>query len=72
MMSPLTLMERTMGPGPHPDVLKIPTPPLQAFAVAVMFILPAIALIIYSLRIYARVSMRTLGLDDLLAGLALV
>jgi hypothetical protein len=37
-----------------------------------MFILPAIALIIYSLRIYARVSMRTLGLDDLLAGLALV
>lgn len=71
-MSPFTLVERSMGPGPYPDVSKIPTPPLQAFAVAVMFILPAIALIIYSLRIYARVSMRTLGLDDLLAGLALI
>lgn len=62
MMSPMSLFGRDMGPGPYPDVSKIPTPPLQAVAVAVMFTLPAIGIIVYGLRIYARISMRTLGL----------
>ncbi|KAH7349800.1 hypothetical protein B0T11DRAFT_332842 [Plectosphaerella cucumerina] len=60
------------GPGPYPDVTKIPTPPLQAAAVTIIFTLPSIALIIFSLRIYTRVTMRMLGVDDLLCGLALV
>lgn len=53
------------GPGPYPDVTKIPTPPLQKAAVFIMFFLPALAVAIFSLRIYTRVSMRTLGLGKI-------
>jgi hypothetical protein len=51
-----------MGPGPYPDVLQIPTPPLQGAAIFIMFVLPGIATVIYAGRIYTRVSMRTIGL----------
>jgi hypothetical protein len=59
------LWERTTeygpGPGPYPNVLEIPTPPLQAAGVFIMFVLPGIAVIIFALRVYTRVTMRTLG-----------
>ncbi|CAG9955915.1 unnamed protein product [Clonostachys rosea f. rosea IK726] len=70
------LWERTTeygpGPGPYPNVLEIPTPPLQAAGVFIMFVLPGIAVIIFALRVYTRVTMRTLGVDDYLCGMALV
>ncbi|CAH0051862.1 unnamed protein product [Clonostachys solani] len=75
-MDQTNLWERTPeygpGPGPYPNVLDIPTPPLQAAAVFIMFVLPGIAVIIFALRVYTRVTMRTLGVDDYLCGLALV
>ena len=51
-----------IGPGPYPDVTKIPTPPLQATALAIIFTLPSIAIVVFSLRIYTRVTMRMLGI----------
>ncbi|KAI1196635.1 hypothetical protein F5X97DRAFT_304714 [Nemania serpens] len=55
----------------QPDVLKIPTPPLQAAALFLNFFLPALALIAVSLRFYAKYIMRLITLDDwlLLVGL---
>ncbi|KAH7309754.1 hypothetical protein B0I35DRAFT_515158 [Stachybotrys elegans] len=61
-----------IGPGPYPNVLDIPTPPLQRAGVFVMFVFPAIATVVYSMRVYIRVTMRTFGLDDFLCGLALI
>jgi len=55
------------GPPPYPDVTKIPTPPLQAAALAIMFTLPSIAIIIFSLRVYTRVTMRMVGLGTSLS-----
>lgn len=58
-----TLLQRDdIGPGPYPDVTKIPTPPLQAAALAIIFTLPSIAIVVFSLRIYTRVTMRMLGI----------
>ncbi|VUC28752.1 unnamed protein product [Clonostachys rosea] len=75
-MDQSSLWERTPeygpGPGPYPNVLEIPTPPLQAAGVFIMFVLPGIAIIIFALRVYTRVTMRTVGVDDYLCGLALV
>lgn len=62
----------TVGPGPYPNVMDIPTPPLQRTGIFIMFFLPALATVIFSMRIYTRVSTRTIGLDDYLCGLALV
>lgn len=50
------------GPGPYPDVTQIPTPPLQRAAIFIMFVLPAVAVVTVSLRLYTRITMRTLGL----------
>lgn len=60
-MDGLDIVSRAQGPGSYPDVLTIPTPPLQAVGVFVMFVLPGIACIIFGLRMYTRVSMRTTG-----------
>jgi hypothetical protein len=62
----------TIGPGPYPNVLEIPTPPLQRVGVFIMFFFPAVATIVYGLRAYTRITSRTFGIDDLLCGLALV
>ena len=61
-----------VGPGPYPNPLDIPTPPLQRAAIFIMFFLPALATVIFSLRIYSRLTTRTIGIDDYLCGLALV
>lgn len=55
------LQLRGAGPGPYPDVTTIPTPPLQAVAIFIMFFLPGLATLIVGLRIYTRIIMRTLG-----------
>ena len=60
-MAALILQPRGPGPGPSPNVLDIPTPPLQSFALFVMFGLSALAVVVVSLRIYTRTTMRTLG-----------
>lgn len=51
----------TIGPGPYPNVLDIPTPPLQRTGIFVMFVFPAIATVVFGLRVYTRVSMHTVG-----------
>ncbi|RSL45993.1 hypothetical protein CEP53_010525 [Fusarium sp. AF-6] len=71
-MDALTLEPRGLGPGPYPDVTKIPTPPLQRTGLFVIFFFPAMSTVIYAFRVYTRVTMRTMGLDDWLCGLALV
>lgn len=60
-MDASTFQPRGVGPGPYPDVTKIPTPPLQRIALFIMFFLPALATVVVGLRIYTRVIMRTLG-----------
>ncbi|KAF6829718.1 hypothetical protein CPLU01_07800 [Colletotrichum plurivorum] len=57
---------------PHPDVLTIPTPPLQRTAVFIVFFFPALSIFTYSLRAYSRISTRQWGLDDWLCGMALL
>lgn len=61
-----------LGPGPYPNVLDIPTPHLQGVGIFITFFFPALATVSYALRIYARVKLGTLGLDDYLCGGALV
>lgn len=56
----------------HGDVTKIPTPPLQAAALFITFFFPALALVIFSLRVYIRVKMRQWGADDYCMCLAMV
>ncbi|RSL93860.1 hypothetical protein CEP52_012988 [Fusarium oligoseptatum] len=70
-MDASTLEPRGLGPGPYPDVTKIPTPPLQRTGLFVIFFFPAMSTVIFALRAYTRVTMRTMGLDDWLCGLAL-
>ena len=62
MMDSSTIQPRGAGPGPYPDVTKIPTPPLQRAAIFIMFVLPALSVVIVSLRLYSRITTRTLGL----------
>lgn len=50
------------GSLPHPDVMKIPTPPLQRTAVAIIFFFPSLALVIFCMRAYIRTFIRQLGL----------
>lgn len=61
-MATVILQPRGPGPGPSPNVLDIPTPPLQHFALFVMFFLPALAVVAVSLRLYTRITRRTLGI----------
>lgn len=61
-MAALILQPRGLGPGPSPNVVDIPTPPLQRFALFIMFGLPALAVVVVSLRLYTRTTMRTLGI----------
>nr|XP_036581971.1 putative CFEM domain-containing protein [Colletotrichum truncatum]KAF6790528.1 putative CFEM domain-containing protein [Colletotrichum truncatum] len=60
------------GPPPHPDVLTIPTPPLQQTAIFIIFFFPALALCTFGLRAYSRLSTHQWGLDDWLCGLGLL
>lgn len=61
MMEYSTLESRGAGPGLYPDVTKIPTPPLQRAAIFIMFVLPTLAVIVFSMRIYTRITMRAVG-----------
>ncbi|KAI0448034.1 hypothetical protein F4803DRAFT_496251 [Xylaria telfairii] len=54
----------SLDPPPHPDVTKIPTPPLQAVALFINFFLPILALVSVVLRFYARRMMMQIALDD--------
>lgn len=56
------LGSRGIGPGPYPDVAKIPTPPLQQVGLFVIFFFPSLSIVAVSLRFYTRITMRTLGL----------
>lgn len=60
------------GPPPHPSILTIPTPPLQRAAIAIMILFPTLATIFFGMRAYIRITMRQLGWDDFLCGMALV
>lgn len=60
------------GPPPYPDVSKIPTPPLQEKGLVVMFLFPCLAIIIVGMRMYIRITMRLVGLDDYLVLAALL
>lgn len=60
-MDTSTLQPRDAGPGPYPDVTKIPTPPLQRAALFIIFFFPALSTVVVGLRLYTRVTMRTLG-----------
>ncbi|KAK4238308.1 hypothetical protein C8A03DRAFT_33651 [Achaetomium macrosporum] len=56
----------------HPDVLTIPTPPLQRAAVFVIFFFTALAFVTYSLRAYTRIRTRQWGIDDYLVTGAMI
>ncbi|KAI1267380.1 hypothetical protein F5Y18DRAFT_380055 [Xylariaceae sp. FL1019] len=56
----------------QPDVSKIPTPPLQAVALFLNFVFPALSLLAVSLRVYTRIWMRQVALDDYLLLIALL
>ncbi|KAF7553390.1 hypothetical protein G7Z17_g3672 [Cylindrodendrum hubeiense] len=71
-MDDSTLWVRGAGPGSYPDVSKIPTPPLQRTGLFIIFFFPALSTVIVALRIYTRLIMRTVGLDDWLCVGALV
>ncbi|KAI5456054.1 hypothetical protein BGZ63DRAFT_436065 [Mariannaea sp. PMI_226] len=71
-MDDSTLWSRGIGPGPYPDVSKIPTPPLQRTGLFIIFFFPSLSIVVYSLRVYTRLTMRTFGLDDFLCGIGLV
>ncbi|WQF79287.1 hypothetical protein CDEST_04301 [Colletotrichum destructivum] len=47
---------------PHPDVLTIPTPPLQQTALFIVFFFPALSVFTFGLRAYGRLSTRQWGL----------
>lgn len=47
---------------PHPDVLMIPTPPLQQTALFIVFFFPALSVFTFGLRAYGRLSTRQWGL----------
>lgn len=50
------------GPPGHPDVLTIPTPPLQRTAIFIIFFFPALSVCTFALRAYGRLSSRQWGL----------
>jgi hypothetical protein len=55
-----------------PDVLTIPTPPLQRAAIFVIFFFTALGFITFSLRAYIRLRTRQWGLDDYLVTAAMI
>lgn len=55
-----------------PNVLDIPTPPLQKVALFIIFFFTALALIVYSLRAFARLRTRQWGIDDYLVSCAMI
>lgn len=61
-MGSMKFEPRGAGPGPYPNVLDIPTPTLQGVALFIMFVFPAISTVVFGLRIYTRITMRTLGI----------
>ncbi|EXK29191.1 hypothetical protein FOXG_09789 [Fusarium oxysporum f. sp. lycopersici 4287] len=69
-MASLHLYTRT-GPPPYPNPLSLPTTPLQQKGLAALFLFPALSIIIVSMRMYSRVTSRTVGLDDWLVLAAL-
>ncbi|KAI0143583.1 hypothetical protein GGR57DRAFT_350258 [Xylariaceae sp. FL1272] len=56
----------------QPDVSEIPTPPLQSAALFLNFFFPALSLLTVSLRIYTRIWMRQVAVDDYLLLVALL
>ncbi|KAK3986816.1 hypothetical protein QBC44DRAFT_247378 [Cladorrhinum sp. PSN332] len=56
---------------PHPNVLDIPTPPLQQAGVFVIFFFTALAFVIWCLRVYSRLRTRQWGLDDYMVSLGM-
>ncbi|KAF4993193.1 hypothetical protein FGRMN_6678 [Fusarium graminum] len=64
-MASLHIYPRT-GPPPYPDPTTLPTTPLQEKGLAALFIFPVLSIIIVSMRVYSRVTSRTIGLDDYL------
>ena len=65
-MASLHLYTRT-GPPPYPNPLSLPTTPLQQKGLAALFIFPALSIIIVSMRMYSRVTSRTVGLGEFLS-----
>ncbi|KAK3306291.1 uncharacterized protein B0T15DRAFT_136667 [Chaetomium strumarium] len=55
-----------------PDVLSIPTPPLQRAGIFVIFFFTALGFITYSLRAYIRIRTRQWGVDDYLVTGAMI
>jgi hypothetical protein len=56
----------------HGNVLDIPTPPLQAAALFVIFFFTALAFVTYCLRAYTRIRTRQWGIDDYLVTCAMI
>ncbi|KAK5652348.1 hypothetical protein OQA88_10540 [Cercophora sp. LCS_1] len=56
----------------HESVLDIPTPPLQAAAIFIIFFFNAIALLTVALRTYSRTKTRQWALDDWLMSFAMI
>ncbi|KAH6961998.1 hypothetical protein BKA56DRAFT_560703 [Ilyonectria sp. MPI-CAGE-AT-0026] len=71
-MDDSTIWPRSIGPGSYPDVSKIPTPSLQRTGLFVIFFFPALSIVVFALRVYTRLTMRTVGLDDWLCGAGLI
>ncbi|KAK4161374.1 hypothetical protein QBC43DRAFT_372424 [Cladorrhinum sp. PSN259] len=57
---------------PHPNVLDIPTPPLQQAALFVIFFFTALAFFIYCLRAFSRLRTRQWGLDDWMVSMGML
>jgi hypothetical protein len=56
----------------HPNVLDIPTPPLQQAGLFLIFFFTALAFVVYSLRVYSRLRTRQWGLDDWMITCAMI
>ncbi|KAL2020621.1 hypothetical protein VTK56DRAFT_8111 [Thermocarpiscus australiensis] len=56
----------------YPNVLDIPTPPLQRTAIFIIFFFTALAFVVFCLRAYTRLSTRTWGLDDYMITFAMI
>ncbi|KAK4225266.1 hypothetical protein QBC38DRAFT_537931 [Podospora fimiseda] len=57
---------------PHQNVLDIPTPPLQAAGIFVIFFFTAAAFIVWALRVYSRLRTRQWGMDDYMVSLGML
>ncbi|KAK4202369.1 hypothetical protein QBC40DRAFT_263419 [Triangularia verruculosa] len=57
---------------PHPNVLDIPTPPLQSAGLFIIFFFTALAVVAFLLRLFSRHKTGQWGLDDAMAACALL